>query len=162
MENHIEKLEEGVTVEIGKCEEKGCTCNGHGRVPHAKITIEGLKESYKTNDNIEFSVHVRGFGSHSGLPNVWIRQLEDAKRQVDIKRLPKHDLSYLLEPTPQYIRNVWSKLMTPKPNSTLENFERTMKFPSNNEPPLIIKEHGQYELRISVIPNEKKQIFEIK
>src|SRR5437660_3241339 len=91
MENHTTKMESEVITEITSCKEKGCTCSSYGRVPHAKIRIEGLKEIYKIGESMDFSIHVRGYGSTSGLPDIWIRQIDITKREQDKKNAPKHE-----------------------------------------------------------------------
>jgi len=160
--NHIEKREEGIIIEIGKCKEHLCDCNGYGRVPHAKIRIEGLKEIYQIGENIAFSIHVRGYGSTLGLPDIWIRQIDITKREQDKKNAPKHELSYLTISTANVIRVVWKKLMSLQVTNKFSDFERIIKIPSGNESTIFINEHGNYELEVTVHPDVVKLEFEVK
>lgn len=162
MENHTDKREGGVIVEVGRCKEEMCDCIGYGRVPHAKIRIDGLKEEYKTGEDIAFSIHVRGYGSTSGLPDIWLKQIDITKREQDKKNAPKHELSHLLTSTPQVIRVIWKRLSSPKVTNQFSDFERTIKVPSDAEPPISINEGGHYELDVIVYPHSLKKEFEVK
>lgn len=43
--------------------------------PYVKVSSEGLKESYKVGEPIDFLVKLEGYGCDAGFPDVWIDKL---------------------------------------------------------------------------------------
>lgn len=93
------------------------------------IGVEGLKERYRINEPIEFSVIIKGFLGGNGLPRVKITDEKDVKNKI-------YDIAFMatlpLEP-PKYT-------------------EQVLHFPQENDPqaPIHAEEAGIFILTVTV------------
>ncbi len=67
------------------------------------ISIEGLKEKYRINEPIEFSVIIKGFLSGNGCPRVKITNEKDARGKI-------YDIAFMSPSPPQVRLSTLSRL----------------------------------------------------
>ncbi len=94
------------------------------------IDVEGLKEKYRVNEPIEFSIIIKGILRSGGFPNVTITKENDAKNVI-------YGISFMSPLSP-----------TAPPKYT----EQILHFPRENDPqaPIHAEETGIYRLTITV------------
>ncbi|AIC15437.1 hypothetical protein [Nitrososphaera viennensis] len=93
------------------------------------IGIEGIKERYRINEPIEFSVIIKGILSGNGFPRVKITNEKDAKNKI-------YDMAFM------------SPLPTERPKYT----EQVLHFPRDKDrrAPIRADEAGIYKLTVTV------------
>lgn len=93
------------------------------------IGVEGLKEKYRINEPIEFSIIIKGILRGNGLQRVKITNEMDAKNKI-------YDIAF----------------MTPLPMESPKYTEQVLHFPldKDRQAPIHAEEPGIYKLTISV------------
>lgn len=93
------------------------------------IGIEGLKEKYRIDEPLEFSVTIKGLLSVNGFPRIKTTNEKDAKDKI-------YDIAF----------------MSPSPPSQPKYTEQTLHFPQENDPrtPIHAEKAGIYILTVTV------------